>query len=335
MKNTKEPSKMMPAQNRPAALLVMFALVVLLSLTATGSGVPTGVHGIAPRQSADSVTPVTMLQRPKIWINQLAPTKPEKDALRTFEKLASLPYEFEPRREPGPTDVAVLGLVERAKSRITNAAPTNVWELERVKARVAQIGKTVPLFLLPPTTDARTVLVYDVMNDRVGIKPELLTQAHPDAMAALLFHEATHGAFKQVMLEQVALTGKELFRLSYSCADIDLMISFASEALAWLNQVALCDTFADKGVCDVHGIGNTLEAARSARAGSATGRRTFGMHLQTMAQQQRIQAIAGLQQQATLCGPPVRLHGARRGTFFFPSDIAPATIVPLLDASQD
>jgi len=228
-------------------------------------------------------------------------------------------------------DRLVLEKIREAKQMIARQANLpGAWNWLRVQGAVHAIGDQIPLrFLNQGRVMVPAIAYYEVRNGNLYVLPDKIKGFPVEFIAGLLVHEATHAVEIGKAVSISGFTREELFALFTVCGDFGRMLAFSEEALAYRNS-ALWELAWPKAQ-DVEAPESARELMISARrwvAGDLEAAGSFARALQMIA------SIGRLQVDQVQCEPAPIVRGPRSGQLFFPSDIAPEIIVPLLNLVQ-
>ena len=276
-------------------------------------------------------------RRPQKWLNEPRPFRPTAEGLEGFAQTIRASGTYVPTPSVPVEDRVILEKLQAAQRLVAAHDPVaGMWRGAEVQAVVAEFGNRIPFIHVPGGASPDGHQVYMGYNPQgvlaIGTR---VTQAYSvSTLAALLVHEATHAVFLQLFLDRTGLSLPEFMKMISWCRDINLIETFSTEALAYANQQVWCDLpeyTSDPCHPDVLQDMRTIRAARQ----DPDALTTFAKFMRSLAYARRNQPERDAQGTVMGCGPPIVQRGPDVGTFFFPSDIAPGYLVPLLDAVAD
>lgn len=269
--------------------------------------------------------------RPKRWINKPAPTAPLREDRLVYDKLVrTTPGEIDPHNGKILTDPAVLDLIQKAQKLVAAQGKlTGAWSWDEVAQTVASLGKDIQI-VTTPTDDLRATFQYLPVSNSLQISTGSIKKMSLHAIASGLVHESTHVVFLGEALRMTGFTRMEYMWISQRCQDVSIADTFADEAMAYQNQAAWCA--ADGHACGDSVVpGSILDTALKAHAGRLEDRRELAQKFATFAVDNSKTACDKVNGMHMTCEPMAIVRGHKRGSFFFPTDVAPEILVPLLD----
>jgi hypothetical protein len=298
----------------------------------------TGIQPVWPPAHADG-GPVI---RPQKWMTATAPTTADRASFENYERtvtqLAAANI-LRPQDVLKPlTDTDTQQRLARAKNLIgSQGALTGSWNWPDVQNSVRSFGTVVSLAdgsLMMPDDDS-AVAMYDQQRHALLLWPSQVRKLNDEEFASTLVHEATHRESDLRSGERSGLTQREINALCNLCADASLMYDFSSEALAFLNQGRW---YAARGneklIASVRYDHDVLRLAVKAGSGRAEDLEAFGLKVRDYVRNEFMAVQQSQHKPVLKCGVPRVMRGPQKGDFFFPSDIAPEILVPLLDRIQ-
>ncbi len=258
-----------------------------------------------PRQRAQAVDAGSIRPRHAEqlrWAHQALYARPTEAELSRYEQLVWLQSPIDEPAVP-LSDQGTIALIVRGQSLIRTQAPlAGSWRGDEV-CRMAggSFGTRYPLFMMTQIP----ALAWSPTHEALVANPILATNGTSDEeVGTILFHEGTHAVLNELLLSHCAFTRHEWQSILQQCFDVRYEDHFAQEALAFLNQRYWAQRV-------------DLAAHESE------------YHTRVLVQQHRphlfareIDRIVGGLPSGAQCGPPVIVHGPRRGQYCLPAVIA-------------
>ena len=316
--------------------LVVFSLLAAVFLTC----VSTDERGVNDQEIAATRPPPVVL-RPHTWLGGPLTPRPAPEEIAACEyamETLAISYHLTNSELVPVTDPNILRNLAEAQALIAlRHHVTEGWRWRDVQTIVAGIGTTYPVVhATGQALERNAIMGWDGQRHVLYVYPNWPPdEIDPINLAEIIVHEATHELVERSVLDGSAFDADELFRMQIACHDVAVMMSFVTESLAFTNEAAWA--VSNPGGPSSYGptMQTTMLAAAS-RRGLGDARRQFAEAMMAYAidearDQHRESVSDPRLQREVSCGPPPVLHGARRGEYFLPSDIAPTLIVPLLD----
>jgi len=238
-------------------------------------------------------------------------------------------------------DVATIGKFSEAMDiAISCPEPSRMWHWDQVVETIEAIGTDSPFLDAKAShyTLPEGALSYVSYPEATVFytTAEAIVSDTPERLAALIVHEATHAVFDREMRRLSGLSIQELALIANQCPDFLSMFLFATESVAFHNQASFMECMGSTDRDRFTGkMGEILSGMIDGFRGDMDVHRHVGTLVQDYISFEIWQQHHERPVPRVTCGPPYIMHDPHRGMRFYPSDVAPDIVVPLMEGYTD
>lgn len=202
-----------------------------------------------------------------------------------------------------------------------------IWEWPRVRRILGRLGREVPL--RPGIVESGGGLNPTMMFDPEGMSYWPVVSTLPiQELAGVLIHEATHGAFAEILAEDYGYSHREYGQFTGRCRNLQRRWKLGDESGAYVNEGVFHVLIDWRNDNSPNGHEALLRAGARGLVGTPADRRRF-MDAMFVATERRVHgyedrtARYGIEAPMPNCGHLTVIRGAHRGEYVFPTDVNP------------
>lgn len=246
--------------------------------------------------------------------------------------------QYSPREQPSTSNSLkldqepTLQRVFQAQQYIQNNPrfALSLWNGQQLLQYLPELGKGIPLLLGSTDRQGEShVMEYLTYRRAIAVYADFVDTAPVERNAQALVHEVTHHLYQSEVQTATEYTNAEWLVLTVMCAEYSYYFHATTEILAYQNDSAWFES-----------VRQTLPETQ--RPPAYLHERLFAEHdpvdiAQYIGKVSRAMVesterrLAKLGVKSARCGAPAIMRGARRAQRFYPWDIAPERVIPILE----